>query len=503
MKFTCERCSTRYSINDEKVQGKVLKIRCKTCGNIIVVREQGASSAQPAAGAAPAAGQAAPRTELDVGAPKPSALSAAAVEWFVAIKGRQHGPMRHADVVNLYRQGKITARSNCWNEGLSGWTSLRELPEFKNILGGAHPAPAAPPPPPPTQETETPSPITSLPAAAARPGTDPAAQAQADPFAAVGGVEPAGGAPRESTRVFIMNAGLANRSQKHRVYAAVAAVFVVVTFGSMYADLKGYIEIPLLHSAVDKLAEIGIVEESSSRKLNRSKGLIAEAMKEDEIMKQVCQLNPQANDCIEWKVRKIQARKRGGTRKSKDGKSGTSGALDGLDLDGMFGTGGTGGAGTGVGGAALSMEDFNKLSGSDSDQAAKIRAMLKRGGKSPSKGPKGPKTPNVKSTTGDGAVDFPIEPKVISKTFNNGKNAVEACVTQALKRGEKTPKPAKQKVLVTIGPRGRVVTARFLNSLVNTSKLGNCINKVAKKMRFPPFAGPAFDVEWKLVLSGG
>ena len=40
MKFSCERCQTRYSIGDEKVKGKVLKIRCKTCGNIIVVREQ-------------------------------------------------------------------------------------------------------------------------------------------------------------------------------------------------------------------------------------------------------------------------------------------------------------------------------------------------------------------------------------------------------------------------------------------------------------------------------
>src|SRR5688500_9936486 len=46
MKFSCERCQTRYSIGDEKVRGKVLKIRCKTCGNIVVVREQTATSQQ-------------------------------------------------------------------------------------------------------------------------------------------------------------------------------------------------------------------------------------------------------------------------------------------------------------------------------------------------------------------------------------------------------------------------------------------------------------------------
>jgi predicted Zn finger-like uncharacterized protein len=43
MKFVCERCHTKYSIADDKVRGKVLKVRCKTCTNVITVRETGAS----------------------------------------------------------------------------------------------------------------------------------------------------------------------------------------------------------------------------------------------------------------------------------------------------------------------------------------------------------------------------------------------------------------------------------------------------------------------------
>ena len=39
MKFFCEKCNTKYAIADDKVHGKVLKIRCKKCSNIIVVRE--------------------------------------------------------------------------------------------------------------------------------------------------------------------------------------------------------------------------------------------------------------------------------------------------------------------------------------------------------------------------------------------------------------------------------------------------------------------------------
>ncbi|MFH1812355.1 MAG: AgmX/PglI C-terminal domain-containing protein [Pseudomonadota bacterium] len=42
MKFFCQKCQTKYAIADEKVRGKILKIRCKKCQAIIVVRESDA-----------------------------------------------------------------------------------------------------------------------------------------------------------------------------------------------------------------------------------------------------------------------------------------------------------------------------------------------------------------------------------------------------------------------------------------------------------------------------
>src|ERR1700759_1902968 len=39
VKFLCDRCKTRYSIGDARVRGKILKIRCKNCANVITVRE--------------------------------------------------------------------------------------------------------------------------------------------------------------------------------------------------------------------------------------------------------------------------------------------------------------------------------------------------------------------------------------------------------------------------------------------------------------------------------
>jgi len=47
MKFHCDRCKTRYSIADERVRGKILKIRCKNCSAVITVKEGGQVPAPP------------------------------------------------------------------------------------------------------------------------------------------------------------------------------------------------------------------------------------------------------------------------------------------------------------------------------------------------------------------------------------------------------------------------------------------------------------------------
>ena len=49
MKIVCDNCTTKYSIADEKVRGKVFKIKCKKCSHIIVVKgEPTTGEGQPA-----------------------------------------------------------------------------------------------------------------------------------------------------------------------------------------------------------------------------------------------------------------------------------------------------------------------------------------------------------------------------------------------------------------------------------------------------------------------
>src|SRR5437762_10669484 len=51
MKISCQSCQAKYTIADEKVLGKIVKIRCKKCGATIVI-----NGSETAAGAATTAG---------------------------------------------------------------------------------------------------------------------------------------------------------------------------------------------------------------------------------------------------------------------------------------------------------------------------------------------------------------------------------------------------------------------------------------------------------------
>ena len=89
MKIVCDACQAKYSISDDKVQGKVFKIRCKKCSNIIVVRG--------GAGAAEAAPAPAPEKDTRVydygyeGGGEPPAGDESV--WHVVINQDQVGPM--------------------------------------------------------------------------------------------------------------------------------------------------------------------------------------------------------------------------------------------------------------------------------------------------------------------------------------------------------------------------------------------------------------------------
>jgi predicted Zn finger-like uncharacterized protein len=127
MKIVCGSCGAKYSIADEKVQGKVFKIRCKKCSNVIVVKgdsQQDDAHSQEAFG--------------DSGMAGAYGGTSAAAEWYVVVDGEQVGPISPEEIEAYYASGRINDQSFAWRDGLGDWVALSELDEFAHLahLGG-------------------------------------------------------------------------------------------------------------------------------------------------------------------------------------------------------------------------------------------------------------------------------------------------------------------------------------------------------------------------------
>ena len=136
MRFSCEGCSAKYMISDDKVGPSGVKVRCKKCGHVTHVR-RGEPEGAPVHGGALAA------------------------EWWVAIADQPVGPVGIEVVQHHWDQGEIGLESLVWCSALTEWTPLASVPELHAHLGGGKPvAPpaAAPAPTPPPAPAPVPSP---------------------------------------------------------------------------------------------------------------------------------------------------------------------------------------------------------------------------------------------------------------------------------------------------------------------------------------------------------
>lgn len=137
MKIVCDACQAKYSISDDKVQGKVFKIRCKKCSNIIVVRG-GASAAEAPA---PAAQEKDTRV-YDYGYDGAAGGGEEAV-WHVVINQDQVGPMTAAEVQQRFSAGEIDAETYAWREGFADWLPLSQVDTFAAFVAAGSTTSAA------------------------------------------------------------------------------------------------------------------------------------------------------------------------------------------------------------------------------------------------------------------------------------------------------------------------------------------------------------------------
>ncbi|MBM4321876.1 MAG: DUF4339 domain-containing protein, partial [Deltaproteobacteria bacterium] len=230
MKFRCHSCLAKYSIPDEKVRNKILKVRCKKCGAMLEVSEKSSITddvehpAPTAAAAAVRDPATLPPAAADGAPPRPAAAAGSSpsrglprredgrpavgrapqqtpttgrpalpplpaipdVPWFLGVRGQQEGPFSAPQLAARLRRGDYDpGKLLAWREGMERWIKVEQIPELAPYLERRAPTPAEPQRPP----TLPPAPHPSTPSSAVMRalGAPPATASPTDRHAAAAG----------------------------------------------------------------------------------------------------------------------------------------------------------------------------------------------------------------------------------------------------------------------------------------------------------------------------
>jgi predicted Zn finger-like uncharacterized protein len=142
MKIACQSCQAKYTIADEKVLGRVVKIRCKKCGATIVINgnEVSEAGAQPPPLEDTAQANAAPGYDY--------AAQQAGEQWTVNVADGDQRTMTAAEIVSQFRAGVVNDETYCWKDGMADWLPVREIDSLAASCGIAAGAPPEAPPEP-------------------------------------------------------------------------------------------------------------------------------------------------------------------------------------------------------------------------------------------------------------------------------------------------------------------------------------------------------------------
>jgi predicted Zn finger-like uncharacterized protein len=161
MKITCQSCQSKYNVADEKVQGKIVKIRCRKCGATIVVQGSGGASAN---GSGTAVGAA-------VGG------DADGVQWHVNVGEGEPRTMTLGELVEAVNAGTVAQDTFIWADGMDDWKPLSDVDAVVSALHGGAPVAAASAPA--LEEPSYPAPTAASPASAPMAAAAPVAVAVA------------------------------------------------------------------------------------------------------------------------------------------------------------------------------------------------------------------------------------------------------------------------------------------------------------------------------------
>lgn len=171
MKITCNACGAKYTIADEKVQGKRVKVRCKSCKASILVDGTGGAGGEaeaddaidetadlakipalslgpvmPGTGlaGAPAGGEAPAPAGLGGDAKKPPERKPVKKNaWSVNLTDDDSREMTTEELVAGWKSGLVTRDAYVWKDGMDDWKPILDVPELKLRLKAVSPPAAA------------------------------------------------------------------------------------------------------------------------------------------------------------------------------------------------------------------------------------------------------------------------------------------------------------------------------------------------------------------------
>ncbi|MBN2195055.1 MAG: zinc-ribbon domain-containing protein [Polyangiaceae bacterium] len=126
MKISCNACGSNYAIADEKVAGRLVKVRCKSCGAAIVVDARQQSGAATAGASKPQTVSIPPEPSVP---PPQDPSSSGEATWSVNLSETDSRSMTTAEIIAAYHQG-LLADAYVWKEGMDDWAPLFNVPEL-------------------------------------------------------------------------------------------------------------------------------------------------------------------------------------------------------------------------------------------------------------------------------------------------------------------------------------------------------------------------------------
>ncbi len=293
--------------------------------------------------------------------------------------------------------------------------------------------------------------------------------------------------PGESTRVFLLAAGVANRAKKHKIYAIVAGTSSFILVTTFFLAILGYVNIPYLSPIIEKAVDkTGLSFVAKHRK----------KVKEEQVQQLSEEEKQKLRESLsgEKEIKKKHIAKRAGVSGIKNL------AVEGEDPNSLLSNL------KDVGGIETDLESSSLLSRKENSTANSIKLsnldkallqnLYKGEGKVEKKVELDVDLPIPEISTGGS-----LSSEQIQRVYSRNGNSIKLCYTKALK--ENNSLRGKMEVQVTVESSGKVTSVETVTEKFQKTEISSCIQKTIQRWLFPPFSEQPVNFMLPFIFQGG